>query len=86
LSSAYKLKHDDILQTLEQLLQSRKVNAREDEIAAGLAMARKGGDFADGVNAYNGRLMTSGASVFASFDKQAVRLLAEQGMATLIPA
>jgi len=85
LSAAYKLKNTEILEKIERLVKSRKVNVREDEVEAGLYMARNGGDFSDGVNAYSGRRMASSGSVFVSFDRHAIRLLAEQGVATLMP-
>jgi len=85
LSAAYKLKNNEILEKIALLAKSRKINLREDEVEAGLSMVRGGGDFSDGVNAYSGRLMASGSAVFASFDRSVVRLLAEQGVATLIP-
>jgi predicted nucleic-acid-binding protein len=46
-------------------------------VAAGLAMLDAGGDFADGVIAYEGRWL--GAETFVSFDKKAVEMLAAQG-------
>ena len=44
-----------------------------------VALLEAGGDFADGVIAYEGRWL--GADCFVSFDKQAVALLAAQGHA-----
>jgi predicted nucleic-acid-binding protein len=44
---------------------------------AGLAMLDAGGDFADGVIAFEGRAF--GADKFVSFDKRAVDLLLQQG-------
>jgi predicted nucleic-acid-binding protein len=44
---------------------------------AGLALLDRGGDFADGVIAYEGHWL--GAEEFVSFDKQAVSLLKSQG-------
>jgi len=85
LSAAYKLRNHEILEKVERLIKSKKVNIQEDEVEAGLHMARGGGDFSDGVNAYSGRMMASGRVVFASFDRQAIRLLTEQGVATLLP-
>jgi len=85
LSTAYRLPSGAIVEQLDALLQARKVVTCEDEVEAGLWMMRQGGDFADGVNAYSGRKMTSGNAVFASFDKAAVHLLSEQGIATIIP-
>jgi len=48
-------------------------------------MLKNGGNFADGVNAYTGRKMSKGRAVFASFDRKAIRLLAKQGIPTLLP-
>lgn len=45
---------------------------------AGLAMLDAGGDFADGVIAYEGLWL--GAEMFVSFDKKAVEMLREQGV------
>ena len=44
---------------------------------AGLALLDTGGDFADGVIAYEGNWL--GADTFVSFDKRAVKLLEAQG-------
>jgi predicted nucleic-acid-binding protein len=46
-------------------------------IEAGLELLDQGGDFADGVIAYEGHWL--GAEEFVSFDKQAVSLLKSQG-------
>lgn len=84
LSAAYKFGNDVIAEKIGGILQSANVTVQHDEVAAGLRMLEKGGDFADGVNAYTGHVMARGLSVFASFDKQAVRLLAEQGISALV--
>ena len=47
-------------------------------VEAGLAMLDAGGDFADGVIAYEGRWL--GAETFVSFDKKAVEMLAAHGV------
>lgn len=47
-------------------------------VEAGLAMLDAGGDFADGVIAYDGRRL--GGATFVSFDKKAVDRLNRQGM------
>jgi predicted nucleic-acid-binding protein len=44
---------------------------------AGLAQLDAGGDFADGVIAYEGNWL--GADTFVSFDKKAVKLMTAQG-------
>ncbi len=41
-------------------------------------MLDAGGDFADGAIAYEGRWL--GAETFVSFDKEAVKMLREQGV------
>lgn len=85
LSVSYKLKKAKVLEIINGFLTSKKVTAHEEEIEAGLQMMEKGGDFTDGVNAYTGRIMAKGLAVFASFDKQAVRLLTEQGISAMAP-
>jgi predicted nucleic-acid-binding protein len=59
------------------LLDSRNVLADRPAVEVGLAMLEKGGDFADGVIAFDGRRL--GGSVFASFDHKAVELVAAAG-------
>jgi predicted nucleic-acid-binding protein len=51
---------------------------------AGLALLDAGGDFADGVIAYEGNWL--GADSFISFDKKAVRLIEAQGGAARLLA
>jgi predicted nucleic-acid-binding protein len=51
---------------------------------AGLVVLEAGGDFADGVIAYEGRWL--GADTFVSFDKAAVRLIEEQGQSARLLA
>jgi predicted nucleic-acid-binding protein len=52
-------------------------------VEAGLAILESGGDFADGVIAYEGNWL--GGETFASFDKDAVALIMERnGEAKLI--
>jgi hypothetical protein len=48
-------------------------------VEAGLAILATGGDFADGVIAYEGRGL--GADTFTSFDRSAVTLLEQRGVA-----
>jgi predicted nucleic-acid-binding protein len=46
-------------------------------VDAGLISLDAGGDFADGVIAYEGKWL--GGETFVSFDKEAVKLVAAQG-------
>jgi predicted nucleic-acid-binding protein len=54
------------------------VAANRPAVAAGLAMMAAGGDFADGVIAFEGQWL--GAEAFVSFDRRAVALAERQGM------
>jgi predicted nucleic-acid-binding protein len=74
-----------IYSAFQAILESSKFVCKEEEIEAGMLMLEKGGDFADGVNEYSGRMLAQGASVFATFDKQAAQLLTERGIAAMIP-
>ena len=58
---------------------SDSVNLSGTESSTGLALLKAGGDFADGVIAYEGSWL--GAEAFVSFDRQAVELLAANGRA-----
>jgi predicted nucleic-acid-binding protein len=49
-------------------------------VEAGLLVLEAGGDFADGIIAYEGTWL--GGEVFASFDRRAVALLTQQGQPT----
>ncbi len=51
---------------------------------AGLSLLEAGGDFADGVIAYEGRWL--GGETFVSFDQKAVALLSQQGQAAQLLA
>jgi predicted nucleic-acid-binding protein len=53
------------------------VQANRPAVDAGLAVLEAGGDFADGVIAFEGQWL--GGETFVSFDKQAVGLLQAQG-------
>ena len=53
-------------------------------VEAGLTALRTGGDFADGALAYQGEML--GGTVFASFDRNAVALLRNEGAEAADPA
>ena len=79
----YRQSNQEIAAKLEGFLQHPKLLYKTDEVEAGFALMRQGGDFADGVNEYAGRQM--GAEVFATFDKKAAKLLKAQGKVVRIP-
>jgi len=84
LSRGYGVPVADIADAIRRLINSANVVVNRPAAEAGLAMLDAGGDFADGVIASEGRWL--GAEAFASFDKQAVRLLEARGEpARLLP-
>ena len=78
LGSSYDTPRGDIAQAIRQLLDTSNVVTNRPAVEAGLAMLEAGGDFADGVIAYDGSWL--GASTLLTFDKKAARILANQGM------
>lgn len=84
LSQSYRVDRKAISTSIRTLMSSENVEADVSAIEAGLAMLDAGGDFADGVMAYEGRRM--GAETFVSFDRKAVALLAAQGEAAQVLA
>jgi predicted nucleic-acid-binding protein len=75
MSAVYKQPGSVIASAMRGVLNIANVQAKTDEIEAGLKMLHDGGDFADGVIAYTGGVMAGEPSTFVSFDKQAVRKL-----------
>lgn len=73
LRRGYAIPPADIAAAIRGLLASANVAANRPAVEAGLAMLSDGGDFADGVIAFEGAAL--GGSTFASFDKDAVRRL-----------
>jgi predicted nucleic-acid-binding protein len=68
----------DAASAIRALLATSNVEMNKPAVEAGLAMLEAGGDFADGVIAYEGNWL--GGDTFVSFDKKAVSLLAAQGI------
>lgn len=77
LSRGYRTPANEITQILRDLLETENAELDRPAVEAGLAILEAGGDFADGVIAYEGRRL--GADAFVSFDRKAVRLLEAQG-------
>jgi len=73
----YKLRPCDIAEALQALVAAVNVKVNRAGVEAGLAMLSAGGDFADGVIAFEGQWL--GGEIFVSFDKKAVTLLSAQG-------
>jgi predicted nucleic-acid-binding protein len=85
LRAGYKQTARAIAAAIRAIVATDRVVVDDDEVDAGLQMMDAGGDFADGVNAYAGTRMTSGKTVFVSFDQQAVQLLNSHGVPAVVP-
>jgi predicted nucleic-acid-binding protein len=77
LSQGYKHSAGEIAATVRRVVNSANVVVNRQAVEAGLELLEAGGDFADGVIAYEGSWL--GAETFVSFDRKAVRLMAAQG-------
>jgi len=79
-----KLSKEDVSKAIRALLDAENVVMNRQAVEAGLALLEAGGDFADGIMAYEGNWL--GGETFASFDKQATTLLKSQGYKTRLLA
>jgi predicted nucleic-acid-binding protein len=77
LDRRYGVSRADVGRAIRRLTETRNVVVNRPATEAGLSLLEAGGDFADGVIAYEGAWL--GAETFVSFDKKAVSLLAAQG-------
>jgi len=84
LSQGYKIPQRDIAEAMRRLMNGANVAVNRPAAEAGLALLDAGGDFADGVIAYEGTWL--GADAFVSFDKRAVKLMEAQGGSALVLA
>jgi len=84
LSQGYRIASDDIAEAIRRLMNSANVVVNRPAVEAGLALLDAGGDFADGVIAFEGRWL--GAEAFVSFDKRAVKLMDSKGEAARLLA
>jgi predicted nucleic-acid-binding protein len=76
----YEFDRTDIAAAIRALADTANVALNRPAVEAGLAVLNAGGDFADGLIAYEGNWL--GAEIFVSFDKKTVTLLAKQRYAT----
>lgn len=77
LRRGYKKSAADVSDAIRRLMRSTNVVMNRPAVEAGLSSLDAGGDFADGVIAYEGEWL--GAEEFVSFDSKAVSLLQSQG-------
>lgn len=77
LRRVYNFGQQDISRALRALLNASNVAVDRPAADAGLVVLNAGGDFADGLIAYEGNWLGGGS--FVSFDKKAVSLVVKQG-------
>jgi predicted nucleic-acid-binding protein len=76
----YGFQPADAATAIRALLAAANVEVNRPAVEAGLLVLDAGGDFADGVIAYEGHWL--GGETFVSFDEKAVALLTTQGQST----
>ncbi|WP_428533835.1 type II toxin-antitoxin system VapC family toxin [Rhodopila sp.] len=82
LRRVYSVGQKDIHAALQALLNAGNVAVNRSAVDAGLAVLDAGGDFADGLIAFEGQWL--GGETFVSFDKRAVALLKRHGQAASV--
>jgi predicted nucleic-acid-binding protein len=80
LARGYGEEAEAIAMAIRRLVDSASVRVDRLAVDAGLAVFEAGGDFADGITAFEGRRL--GGSIFTSFDRKAVELIAATGVET----
>jgi predicted nucleic-acid-binding protein len=83
LRRVYGFQVPDITAAIRALIAAETVSTNRPAVEAGLAMLEAGGDFADGIIAHEGAW--AGGEVFISFDRPAVKLLQDRGVAAQRP-
>ena len=84
LSKGYKVSVPDVAEAIRRLIGAVNVAVNRPVAEAGLDLLDAGGDFADGVIAFEGSILE--ADVFVSFDKKAARLIESNGKAVRLLA
>jgi len=78
----YKKPPGEVSMAIRQLLTISSVTVDRPAVDAGLAILETGGDFADGVIAFEGRRL--GGEVFVTFDRKAAAAIDSTGTTTLL--
>ena len=81
LRRGFRLKNSEIEQALQTLLGADNVLIDQFIVRKGLTMLERGGDFADGVIAFEGQWL--GGDEFVTFDRKAATLLPQIGIPAL---
>lgn len=80
LGTRYRTARADVASSIRKLLETANVVVDRPAVESGLAVLDAGGDFADGVIAYEGQWL--GGETFVTFDKKASKILENQGRST----
>jgi predicted nucleic-acid-binding protein len=83
LRRVYEFRPAEVARAIRALLGAANVEMNRPAVEAGLSTLEAGGDFADGVIAYEGSCL--GGETFVSFDKKAVAMLVSQGRSARLP-
>jgi len=78
-----KLSKEDVAAAVRALLNTGNVVMDRPAVEAGLMILEDGGDFADGIMAYESQWL--GGEMFMSFDERAVTLLSRRGVSAEVP-
>jgi predicted nucleic-acid-binding protein len=78
----YNVQPTDVAAAIRALLATANLEVNRPAVEFGLSVLEAGGDFADGVIAYEGSWL--GGETFVSFDKKAITLLTAQGHPALL--
>ena len=84
LSRGYGIPTADIAAAIRGLIGSANVEVNRPAVEAGLALLDQGGDFADGIIAFEGASL--GGAMFATFDKDAAKRSKKLGRDALLLA
>lgn len=84
LRGSYGVAREDVVTAIRTMMETEKVVMDRAAVEAGLACLEAGGDFADGIIAHEGAWL--GGQTFVSFDRKAVRFLADLGHETQLLA
>jgi predicted nucleic-acid-binding protein len=82
LSRGYGIPAADIAAAIRGLIGSANVEVNRPAVEAGLGLLDQGGDFADGIIAFEGASL--GGAMFATFDKDAAKRLKKLGRDALL--
>lgn len=80
----YKFGQAELIEVLETVLAIKSAVLDRPTVEAGLGVLRAGGDFADGVIEFEGRML--GGDTFVTFDRRSAVIVEKQGRKSLLLA